>query len=64
MKIYPTGKINFDGCNSELEMQELYAWINYIFRRHKSSIIFDNATFSLILSDDDEGYASIYDKDP
>lgn len=35
------GKINFDGGNSELEILELYYWIQYIYTIHQKDIIVD-----------------------
>lgn len=35
------GKINFDGGNSELEILELYYWIQYIYTLHQKDIIVD-----------------------
>jgi hypothetical protein len=60
VKITSSGKINFDGCNSEIEVQELYYWLHNIFRRYKSEIMFNAATFNWNISDDD-GYESLYD---
>lgn len=35
------GKINFDGGNSELEILELYYWVQYIYTLHQKDIIVD-----------------------
>jgi hypothetical protein len=60
VKITSTGKINFDGCNSEIEVQELYYWLHNIFRRHYNEIIFNPENINYYISDDDE-YDSLYD---
>ena len=59
VKITSTGKINFDGCNSEIEVQELYYWLHNIFRRYYNEIIFNPLHINYIISDDE--YDSIYD---
>jgi hypothetical protein len=60
VKILSIGKINFDGCNSELEVNELYYWLHNIFRLHKKDIIFDSSKFKYEISDDDE-WSSVYE---
>lgn len=35
------GKINFDGGNSQQEIDELYHWLHYIYKKHRDTIIFD-----------------------
>lgn len=61
IKILKSGKINFDGGNSEEEIEELYYWLNFIFFKYKKEIIFDsNAEISDTSSD---GASSIYDEE-
>jgi len=68
IKIPSSGKINFDGGNSELEIMEIYHWLQYIFKKYNDYIIFDS-TKKLTLqnietsSSDNEEYDSIYDDD-
>jgi hypothetical protein len=61
LKIMSTGKFNFDGCNSELEVWELYYWLHNIFRRHMDDIVFNRKRLNTLVPSDDEGYDSIYD---
>jgi hypothetical protein len=65
IKILSSGKINFDGGNSELEVIELYYWLQYIFGKYWDDIIFDPEKYYHIdnfESDDSaSGYESIYD---
>ena len=34
VKLLKKGKINFDGANSEYEVQELYYWLEYIYTKY------------------------------
>jgi len=63
VKILSSGKINFDGCTSELEVNEIYYWLQYIFNKYWSEIIYDSAEKinEVISSDSDTDYESIYD---
>ena len=61
IKILSIGKINFDGCNSVIEVEELYYWLHNIFRLHKDELLFDSSKFTYQLSEDDDGYESIYE---
>jgi hypothetical protein len=60
VKILNVGKINFDGCNSEIEVKELYYWLHNIFRRYKKILLFDTSRLTYEISDDD-GYISLYE---
>lgn len=63
IKILSSGKINMDGCTSEIEVYEIYYWIQYIFAKYWSEITYDSGKIvDEIVSDDTEsGYESIYD---
>jgi hypothetical protein len=41
VKLLKKGKINFDGGNSQQEVEELYFWLEYIYNKYKSEILFD-----------------------
>ena len=41
VKLLKKGKINFDGANSEYEVQELYYWLEYIYTKYKDQILID-----------------------
>ncbi len=66
VKVLTSGKINFDGANSELEVYEVYYWIQFIFNKYWDEIIFDrdNIKYKHVV---DETVASdcesIYDDD-
>ena len=61
VKILSSGKINFDGGNSELEIYELYYWLQHIFIKYWNEIIYNPLLypFEIVSSDSDE-YESIY----
>jgi hypothetical protein len=63
VKILSSGKINFDGCNSEIEVFEIYYWLQYLFNKYWSEIIYDSAEKidEVVSSDSEDGYTSIYD---
>lgn len=44
VKLLKKGKINFDGGNSELEVIELYHWLENLYITHKKDILVDVAT--------------------
>jgi len=64
VKLLKKGKINFDGGNSQQEIEELYAWLEYIYNKHHDEILFDvcNITNDTDVDTTDE-YDSIYDSD-
>jgi hypothetical protein len=64
VKILSSGKINFDGSTSELEVFEIYYWLQYIFIKYWAEITFDSSlTNEEVVSDDSEdGYLSLYDE--
>lgn len=41
IKILSSGKINFDGCNSELEAMELYYWLRQFIEINYDTVIYD-----------------------
>ncbi len=43
VKLLKKGKINFDGGNSELEIKELYYWLEYIYNKYRDDILVDIA---------------------
>lgn len=62
IKILSSGKINFDGANSELEVNELYYWLQYILYKYWPEISFDpQIAHDNIISSDSEEYESLYD---
>jgi hypothetical protein len=63
IKILSSGKINFDGGNSELEIMELYYWMNSIFAKHWNKIIYDPSKYIQTVSSDSDEYESIYDSE-
>lgn len=64
VKILSSGKVNFDGSSSGLEVVEIYYYLQYIFAKYWSEITFDSdaATQEVVSSDSEEGYLSIYDE--
>lgn len=63
IKILSSGKINIDGCTSELEVYEIYYWLQYIFYKYYSEITYDSSkkVEEMMSSDSESGYESIYD---
>lgn len=59
------GKINFDGGNSQQEIEELYYWLHYIYQKHHDTIIFDMEQLNTDTPSDlsDCSQPSIYDDD-
>jgi hypothetical protein len=64
VKVLSSTKINFDGCSSDLEVREIYYWINYIFIKYLPEITYDvtKKTFEENSEDSHSGYESIYDE--
>ena len=63
VKLLKKGKANWDGGNSELEVEELYYWLQYIYLKYKDEILFD---VNVIEADDentDSEAPSIYDEE-
>ncbi len=62
IKILPSGKINFDGGNSHLEIKEAYWWLQAFLAEHEKMLLIDKRTID---SDDESdcSCASIYDDD-
>lgn len=64
IKILRSGKINIDGGNSVEESFQLYHWLEHIFSKHTSSILFNTTSLISDESDYDIGSCdSIYDDD-
>jgi hypothetical protein len=60
IKVLKSGKVNFDGCNSELGAIELYHWLQVIYERYYAFVIYDPRDPMMITSSEGE---SIYDED-
>lgn len=59
VKLLKKGKINFDGGNSELEMLELYNWLEHCYNKYHDDILVD---YSSILNEYISDYSNaIYD---
>lgn len=63
IKLLKKGKINFDGGNSQQEVEELYYWFNYIYDKHKDTILTDIRTIKNETDDETSSCSedSIYD---
>ena len=59
IKILRSGKINFDGGNSEKEIEELYYWLQDYIYSNQDVIIYDKENDNFELSDCSDD--SIYD---
>lgn len=62
IKILRSGKVNFDGGNSEDEIFELYNWLQWFILNRYDEIVY-NEDSSATDSDDTEGYESLYDSE-
>lgn len=62
IKILRSGKINFDGGNSEIEIKELYYWLQWIIIKNYNEVIYTNETPN-VGSESDTEYSSLYDSD-
>jgi hypothetical protein len=65
IKILSSGKINLDGFSSELEVIEIYYWLQYIFYKYWDEIVYDRSKFVEETYSDysRSGFESIYDSD-
>ncbi len=66
LKLLKKGKINFDGGNSEQEIQELYYWLANLYHQHKDTLLFDVRSIKNEYAQSDEeqdGYISVYDEE-
>lgn len=66
VKLLKKGKINFDGGNSQQEIEELYYWLHYIYCKYKDQLLFDISTIKNEYGpsdNEDNGYNSIYDEE-
>jgi hypothetical protein len=62
IKILRSGKVNFDGGNSQEEIFELYHWLQWFILDRYEEIVYDEEA-SDSDSDDTEGYESKYDSE-
>lgn len=59
IKLLRSGKVNFDGGNSEIEILELFYWLTFIYNKHYERVIYNVSKDEIDISDcSDE---SIYD---
>ena len=69
IKILRSGKVNFDGGNSEEEIFELYYWLQWFLMTHYDGVVFDESVNDAVqgamdgCGSDTEGYVSVYDED-
>jgi hypothetical protein len=64
VKLLKKGKINFDGGNSQQEVDELYYWLQYIYHKYKDEILFDEREIKNETDQDtSDGGESVYDAD-
>jgi hypothetical protein len=62
VKVLSSGKINFDGGTSELEIIEIYYWFQYIFTKYWDEVVYNPKNYiGEEVSPDSEDCASIYD---
>ena len=64
VKLLKKGKINFDGGNSEQEVEELYYWLENLYIENKAEIMFDINLIQNVSQSDDDDVKSIYDDVP
>jgi len=62
VKLLKKGKINFDGGNSEQEVEELYTWLENLYIKYKDEIIFDINLIQNIDQESSDSNESIYDE--
>lgn len=61
IKILSGGKLNFDGGNSDIEVEEIYYWIRFIFTKYKDIIFYNDKKKKIY--NEESNYDSIYDDD-
>jgi len=61
IKLLKKGKINFDGGNSQQEIDELYYWLQYIYVKYQKEILFDIRTMFDETDTSECSQESIYD---
>jgi hypothetical protein len=62
VKLLKKGKINFDGGNSQQEVDELYYWLNYIYNKYYDQILFNvDSIVNEYNPDSSDGGVSLYD---
>ena len=67
VKLLKKGKINFDGGNSQQEVEELHHWFTYLYIKYEKQILYDVTLIkneTPIGSSDDSDLESIYDEIP
>ena len=62
VKLLKKGKINFDGGNSEQEVEELYTWLEDLYIKYKDEIIFDVNMIQNVDQDSADDNISVYDE--
>ena len=62
VKLLKKGKINFDGGNSEQEVEELYTWLEDLYIKYKDEIIFDVNMIQNLDQDSADDNISVYDE--
>ena len=63
LKVLRSGKLNFDGGNSELEVVELYYWFVKLLTNNYKSVIYDKNAINEYSDSDTCSNTSIYDDD-
>lgn len=61
IKILRSGKVNFDGGNSEEEIFEMYYWLQWFLIKHYSEVVYSGDDEDC--DSDTSGYISLYDGD-
>jgi len=62
VKLLKKGKINFDGGNSEQEVEELYTWLENLYIRYKDEVIFDVNMIQNVDQNSSDDNISVYDE--
>lgn len=65
VKVLKTGKIDFDGAKCAEEVEEIYYWLQYVFKKYKEKVLVDITTIVNREDPDTSDYSgeSIYDQD-
>ena len=61
IKILRSGKVNFDGGNSEEEIFEMYYWLQWFLLKHYEEVVYHGEDESSSYESDTSGYDSVYD---
>ena len=62
VKLLKKGKINFDGGNSEQEVEELYTWLENLYIKYKDEVIFDVNMIQNVDQNSSDDNISVYDE--